>query len=284
MSLSVNDFNVKYVPSWCPGCGNFSLVLGIKNALVNNGLSNENVALFSGIGCGSKLPHFVKTYGFEGLHGRGIAIASGAKLANDDLTVIAVAGDGDTYGIGGNHFIHAARRNIDMTLIVQDNSVYGLTKGQYSPTSPKGFKSPSSPFGAVEEPLNPMATAITMGATFVARVYANDVKHLTEVITEAVKHKGFSFVDVLITCKTFNRANTPEWFTENLYKLEETGYKPDNKEEAWKKAQETDKLAVGIFYKENRETYSEMSPSTKKPPAKADITNVDISPIMKSLK
>jgi len=282
--MTIEDFSVNEAPTWCPGCGNFSLLSAIKGALVDLDVPREKALLVSGIGCGSKLPHFVKTFGFEGLHGRSIAVATGAKLANQELTVIAVAGDGDTYGIGGNHFIHSMRRNIDMTLIVQNNSVYGLTKGQYSPTSPRGFKSPSSPNGAIEEPVNSIATAITMGVTYAARGYAPNPEHLRKLIAGGIRHKGFSLIDVLIPCKTFNKVNTAEWYNERIYNLEESGYKPGSREDAWKKSREAERVPIGLFYQEERKTYGDLYPPSQNPPVTADISNIDISPILKGLK
>ena len=169
--VDIKDLDTGERPTWCPGCGNYVLLSTLKAVISELELQPENVVVVSGIGCGSKMPHFIKTYGFEGLHGRILPVATGIKLANKNLTVIAVGGDGDGYGIGGNHFIHAARRNIDITYIVQNNSVYGLTKGQYSPTSQKGFVSPTSPFGAIDEPVNPVSLAISSGATYVARAW-----------------------------------------------------------------------------------------------------------------
>jgi len=283
--LTVNDLTTKALPTWCNACGNFNILHAIKSALVDLQYPSEGVALFSGIGCGSKLPHYVKTYGFEGLHGRGLPVGTGAKLANKDLKVIIVAGDGDTYGIGGNHFIHSMRRNLDITLIVQDNAIYGLTKGQYSPTSRPGMKTPSSPFGALESPVNPVAVGLTMGATYVARGYSYEATQLRELIANAIKHKGFSLVDVLQPCSTFNKINTIAWFKEHLYKLEDSGYSISTREEAMKRATESgDKMGIGLFFKEDKPSYEEQCPPCQSSPIKADINDIDISPILKSYK
>jgi 2-oxoglutarate ferredoxin oxidoreductase subunit beta len=285
--VDVKELDTGEKPTWCPGCGNYILLSTLKSVISELGLHQENVVVVSGIGCGSKMPHFIKTYGFEGLHGRILPVASGVKLANKNLTVIAVGGDGDGYGIGGNHFIHAARRNIDITYIVQNNSVYGLTKGQYSPTSQKGFISPTTPFGALDEPVNPIALAISSGATYVARAWCMDVNHLKELIKNGIKHKGFALIDVLQPCLTFNKVNTIEWYMDKIYKLEETGYKPGDKLIALEKSQEFyPKIPVGLFYKEEgKPTYEDQLPQTEgKQPAEQRIENIDINLFLKSLK
>jgi len=285
--VDIKDLDTGERPTWCPGCGNYVLLSTLKAVISELELQPENVVVVSGIGCGSKMPHFIKTYGFEGLHGRILPVATGVKLANKNLTVIAVGGDGDGYGIGGNHFIHAARRNIDVTYIVQNNSVYGLTKGQYSPTSQKGFVSPTSPFGAIDEPVNPVSLAISSGATYVARAWYMDANHLKELIKNGVKHKGFALIDVLQPCLTFNKINTIEWYTEKIYKLEETEYKPNDKLIAFEKSQEFyPKIPIGLFYKEDgKPTYEDQLPQTEgKQPAEQKIENIDMNLFFKTLK
>ncbi len=285
--VDIKDLDTGERPTWCPGCGNYVLLSTLKAVISELELQPENVVVVSGIGCGSKMPHFIKTYGFEGLHGRILPVATGIKLANKNLTVIAVGGDGDGYGIGGNHFIHAARRNIDITYIVQNNSVYGLTKGQYSPTSQKGFVSPTSPFGAIDEPVNPVSLAISSGATYVARAWYMDANHLKELIKNGVKHKGFALIDVLQPCLTFNKINTIEWYTEKIYKLEETEYKPNDKLIAFEKSQEFyPKIPIGLFYKEDgKPTYEDQLPQTEgKQPAEQKIENIDMNLFFKTLK
>ncbi len=284
---SIADLTTKATPTWCPGCGDFTILSTIKNAIVEAGLEPHNTVVCSGIGCGSKLPHYVKTYGFESLHGRGLTIATGIKLANNRLNVIAVGGDGDTYGIGGNHFMHSMRRNLDITLIVQDNAIYGLTKGQTSPTSQRGFKSNSTPFGALEEPVNPVNWAIAAGATYVARGFALDIIHLKKLIVDAMKHKGFALVDVLQPCVTYNKANTADWYKQRIYKLEETEHDPSDKYAAIKMGEMmwTDKIPIGLFYKTEKPTYEEGLPQiAKQPLAKQDISNIDISGLLKKYK
>ncbi|MBU0953370.1 MAG: 2-oxoacid:ferredoxin oxidoreductase subunit beta [Nanoarchaeota archaeon] len=280
MTISLADLTTQETPTWCPGCGDHTILASLKNALAELVIDPKDVVIVSGIGCGSKIPHYVKTYGFEGLHGRGLPVAMGIKLANPTLTVIAISGDGDTYGIGGNHFMHTMRRNLDIVHIVQDNQVYGLTKGQYSPTSKKGFKSPSSPHGALETPVNPLALALTMGASYVARGYALNVSQLKELFVDALNHKGYAFVDVLQPCVNYNRANTPQWYQENTQVLQ--GNDPANWDEAMKLARRTDKLPLGLFFKEDRPTYDgEVSVYEKGVPATRDISNIDLSMMLK---
>jgi 2-oxoglutarate ferredoxin oxidoreductase subunit beta len=230
---TVAELTTKEAPSWCAGCGDFTILSTLKSAIVELGIPQHQTLIVSGIGCGSKTPHYIKAYGFEGLHGRALPVATGAKLANHELNVIVVGGDGDGYGIGGNHLIHSMRRNFDMTYIVQNNEVYGLTKGQYSPTSEKGFKSPSTPNGAIEEPVNPIALALTMGATYVARGYAFDIVHLKKLIVEGSKHKGFALIDVFQPCSTYNKINTMAWYKQRIYKLEDNGHDTSNFLEAF---------------------------------------------------
>src|SRR3989344_4011242 len=230
--------------------------------------------------CGSKTPHFVNTYGFEGLHGRAMPVATGIKLANKGLKVIVVSGDGDSYGIGGNHLIHGMRRNLDITYLVQNNAVYGLTKGQYSPTSMKGFKTPTSLGGAIEESVNPTALALTMGATYVARGYAYEVKHLQKLIVDGINHKGFSFIDIFQPCSTYNKIQTISWYKQNLVKMEEIGHDPSNFDEAMKKAWMKEKLPIGLFFKNEKPTYEEQVPAASVPLVKQDISNIDIKPLL----
>ena len=284
--VTIKDLTPIHNPTWCPGCGDFGILSTLRMALAELNLDPWRVLLVSGIGCGSKTPHYVKTYGFEGLHGRSLPVATGAKLVNPDLTVIAVTGDGDGYGIGGNHFLHIMRRNFDLTYIVQDNEVYGLTKGQYSPTSKKGFKSPSSPQGALEEPLNPLTMAIVGGATYVARGYAFDITHLKQLIVGAIRHKGFSLIDVLQPCSTYNKINTMEYYNQRVYKLEGSGHDPTDKMAALTKTEEwEDKIPIGLFFKAEKPTYEEQALShCAVPPVKADLANIDITSILNRLK
>jgi 2-oxoglutarate ferredoxin oxidoreductase subunit beta len=258
------DYAVNRPPIWCPGCGDYGILEALRRALAELAVPNEEVVVVSGIGCSSQLPHFMKTYGIHGIHGRAVAIATGVKLANPRLKVIVVGGDGDGYGIGLNHMIHAARRNVGLTYIVSNNQVYGLTTGQMSPTTLKGTKTKTTPFGSVEEPVNPLALALAAGATYVARGFSGDVAHLTQLIKSALTHRGFALVDVLSPCVTFNRVNTYDWFRARVYKLEETGHDPSDYFQAYRKALEWPtmdpygKIPIGIFYKsEEKPAYEE---------------------------
>lgn len=246
-------------PAWCPGCGNFQILLAVKRALVKLNLEPHEVLFVSGIGQSSKLPHYLKCNLFNGLHGRSLPIATGAKIANHELTVLVIGGDGDGYGEGGNHLIHAIRRNIDMAYIVHNNQIYGLTKGQASPTSEMGFITKTTPKGVILQSLNPIALAISLGATFVARGFSGKIPQLTELIVEGIQHKGFAFIDVLQPCVSFNHLNTYAWYSERVYGVGETeDYKPEDQIMAFKKAQEWgDKIPLGVIYRSERSTYGE---------------------------
>ncbi len=268
-----------YKPSWCLGCGNYGILNGIWQAVSAAALDPHMTVVVSGIGCSGKDPHFVKTYGFEGIHGRVLPLATGIKLANHALKVIGCAGDGDAYGIGACHFVHALRRNIGITYFVHDNQIYGLTTGQTSPTSDKGFVTKSTPSGVIERPFNPLALAIAGGGTFVARAFVGEFEHMKEIMVKAVQHKGFALVDIFQPCVTFNYRNTYQWYQQRVYKLEDDkGYDPANKAMALAKAvDQGDKLPIGIFYQESRNTYEdEVSQIKEKPLAEQDIGGIDI--------
>lgn len=253
-------FNSPERATWCPGCGDFGILAAIKGALAGLDLYPHQVMIVSGIGCGSKLPHYMHANGFNSIHGRALPVAQGIKLANHSLKVIAVAGDGDSYGIGAGHLVHAFRRNPDIVHIVQNNQVYGLTKGQYSPTSDKGYISSFSPEGSLEYAFNPLALAIAGGAGFVARGFAGDTKHLIWLIQEAIQHRGYALVDVLQPCVTYNKLNTYDWYRERVYKVNDVpGYDPSDREEAWRRALEWgDRIPIGLLYRrEDRPTYEE---------------------------
>jgi 2-oxoglutarate ferredoxin oxidoreductase subunit beta len=253
-------------PAWCPGCGNFGILTALKNALVTLEIEPYRVLMVSGIGQAGKLPHYTKGNVLNVLHGRTLPAASGAKIANPELIVIAVGGDGDGYGEGGNHFINAVRRNHDITYLVHNNQVYGLTKGQASPTSDSGFVTKTTPQGA-DIPLNPIALAIASGASFVGRSFAGDIEHLTQLIVLGIQHHGFALIDVLQPCVSFNQKNTYAWYRERVYKLEENGYDSGNKMAAFEKAQEWgDKIPIGVIYREEKSTYEEQLPALKKGP------------------
>jgi len=272
MALKMSDYKTDVFVDWCPGCGNFGILAALQMALADLGLEPHRVVLVSGIGCSGKPPHFVKAYGVHTLHGRTLPFAQGIKLANPELEVIAMGGDGDGLGIGAGHFVNAGRRNVDMTYLIHDNGVYGLTKGQASPTLKLGLRTKALPKPNINEAVNPIALAITAGYTFVARAYAYDTKHLKETIKQAIQHEGLAFVDILQPCPTYNDINTKDWYAgldridpktgkpqSRLYRLDETDYDPvvheltedfRKKVSALDKAQEWgDKIPIGVFYK-----------------------------------
>jgi 2-oxoglutarate ferredoxin oxidoreductase subunit beta len=294
--------------NWCPGCGDFGILTAMQMALFQLKIEPHKVALFSGIGCSGKTPHYVNVNGFHTLHGRVLPAASGAKIANKDLTVIAVGGDGDGYGIGAGYFVNTGRRNLDFTYIVMNNNVYGLTKGQASPTLAKGIKTKSLPEATILEGINPIALAIGAGYTFIARGYALDVRYLASLIATAIRHKGSSFIDVLQTCPTYNDLYTKEWYdagTEGksrLYKLEDTGYDPDvhdpndgdeiiaKKVQAVSRSYEWgDHIPIGVYYRVERPTFGEelavRRPSLgEKSLVDVNLNDRDVQPLLDSLR
>ncbi|HWH78091.1 MAG TPA: thiamine pyrophosphate-dependent enzyme, partial [Candidatus Binatus sp.] len=219
--LTIKDFKGKAEPDWCPGCGDFGVLTALKQALVELAIAPHKSMVISGIGCSSNLPGYISTYGMHTLHGRALAVATGAQMANHEMKIIVTGGDGDGYGIGGNHFVHTMRRNVDVTYIVMNNQVYGLTTGQVSPTSTKGMATKSTPFGSVENPINPIPLAIAAGATYVARGYTGQVKHLVELIKGGIQHKGFALIDAFSPCVTFNNENGHDFFKQRTFKLED---------------------------------------------------------------
>jgi 2-oxoglutarate ferredoxin oxidoreductase subunit beta len=241
--FDMNDIDI----AWCPGCGNFPILKTLKRALAELQIKPANLVLVSGIGQAAKIPHYIRTNVFNGLHGRALPAATAIKAANPALTVIAESGDGDMYGEGGNHFIHTIRRNPNITNIVHNNMVYGLTKGQASPTSQKGFVTPVQVGGVFLEPFNPLAVAIALDASFVARAFAGDIERTAEILKKAIEHNGYALVDIFQPCVTFNRTNTIQWFKDNTYNLED--HDPSDRQKAFEKATETEKLPLGIFYK-----------------------------------
>jgi len=248
--VTLADLKGRVDPDWCPGCGDFGVLAAIQKGLVELQIPNHNVVAISGIGCSSNLPGFINTYGMHTLHGRALAVATGLKLANHDLTVLVTGGDGDGFGIGGNHFVHTMRRNVDLLYIVMDNQIYGLTTGQTSPTSRIGMKTKSMPFGNIEAPVNPMSLALAAGATFVARGFSGDQKHLTDLIKRGIEHKGFSFLDVFSPCVTYNHDNTYQWYRPRVKKLEDD---PTYDATDWTAAMEKsllwgDEIPIGRFF------------------------------------
>lgn len=292
----LKDLEITYdKPNWCPGCGNFGIWASLKNAIVQLNLNPWEVVLVGGIGCSSKLPYWVKTYGFNGLHGRAVPLAEGIKLANHKLTVLVVAGDGDQYAEGLNHLIQAARRNIDITVIIHNNQIYGLTTGQYSPTTDLKEKNKASPTPILEPPLNPLALTLSAGATFVGRGFAGDIKYQTQLIKDAILHKGFSVLDTMQPCVTFNHKNTYSWFYERIYKLDQEGYTPNDKTNAFKKAEqwpllnnlkegEKEKIPIGIFYKEEKQIWEEgITQISQIPLVQQSLENIDITSLIEEL-
>jgi len=319
MALKLADYKTDVHNDWCPGCGDFGIVNAIQMALAEMGIQRDKAVMFSGIGCSGKTSHFINTYGIHTLHGRVLTFAQGAKIANPKMTVVAVGGDGDGLGIGAGHFVAAGRRNVDMTYIIFDNGVYGLTKGQASPTLKLGEKTKSLPSPNTNSNVNPIGLAVASGFTFVARGYSYDVRHLKDLIIQAVNHKGLSFLDVLQPCPTYNDLNTRDWYAgtdlveeaqqrhSRIYKLEEQGFEPvvhyDSEAEVDEKLSQAlikslewgNKIPIGVFYKNElvspfAERLQDKIPNyLENPPAKQNISknghpNTDISKILDSLE
>ncbi len=319
MALKLADFRTDVHNDWCAGCGDFGIVNAIQMALAEMGVQRDKTVMFSGIGCSGKTSHFINTYGVHTLHGRVLTFAQGAKIANPEMTVVAVGGDGDGLGIGAGHFVAAGRRNVDMTYIIFDNGVYGLTKGQASPTLRLGEQTKSLPSPNTNYNVNPIGLAVASGFTFVARGYSYDVRHLKDLIIQAVKHKGLSFLDVLQPCPTYNDINTRDWYAgtdlvdeaqkrhSRIYKLEERGFDPvvhfDSEVEINEKLSQSlikslewgNKIPIGVFYKNdtispyNVRLQDKIPNYLDNPPAQQNISkngysNTDISKILDSLE
>ncbi|OPY71982.1 MAG: 2-oxoglutarate oxidoreductase subunit KorB [Syntrophorhabdus sp. PtaU1.Bin002] len=262
---TLNDYKGQ-VPAWCPGCGNYGILKAFKEAFVEMEVEPHQFLIVSGIGQSGKFPHYLRCNTFNGLHGRTLPVATGAKLANHEMLVVAVGGDGDCYGEGGNHLMHAMRRNIGVKLFVHNNQIYGLTKGQASPTSSEGMVTKNQPFGVLSEQFNPMAMAVALDCSFVGRGYAGDQEHLKGLIKEAVRHKGFSLVDILQPCVTFNKVNTYAWYGQRVYRIE-PGYDPEDRPAAFEKALEWgEKIPIGLIYRNHRPTFEDRVPVIKDGP------------------
>lgn len=274
-----------YCPDWCPGCGDYIILNAIKRALVKLKLDPRNVVIVSGIGCSSKLPQWINTFGYHGVHGRGLPVGTGVKLANKKLNVIVIGGDGDVYGEGMSHFIHSLRKNINVTLLVHDNQIYGLTKGQTSPTTMTGDKTTTAPGGAFDDAINPIAIAVAQRTSYIARSYAGDLNHLTNTIADAIAFKGFAFVDMFQPCVSFNKHNTYDWFKKRVYDLQKEGYKPDDIHKAFEKSLEFgDRIPIGVFFKEQRPLFEDTHPILKKTPlVKQSIDKISINALMDEL-
>jgi 2-oxoglutarate ferredoxin oxidoreductase subunit beta len=258
MAVTVKDYAGPVKPTWCPGCGDYGILVAVKQGLVKAGLAPHQVLIVSGIGCGSKLPDYARVNGFMTLHGRTLPVATGARLANHGLKVVTVHGDGDGLGLGMGHFVHTARRNLEIVDLIQNNQIYGLTKGQYSPTSDPGFITSTSPDGAAEMAASPVTLALAAGGTFIARGFAGDTKQLAALIAAAVEHKGYALVDILQPCVTFNRKNTYDWYRERVYDVQEEGHDSGDRIAAFRKALEWgDRIPLGILYQTRLPTYEE---------------------------
>lgn len=255
------EFRNNVKPNWCPGCGDFSVQAAIQRAAANVGLEPEQLAVISGIGCSGRISGYINAYGLHGIHGRALPIAQGVKLANRELTVIASGGDGDGFAIGMGHTVHAIRRNLDVTYIVMDNQIYGLTKGQTSPRSAEGFKTKSTPEGSIESTLSPLEIALSAGATFVAQSFSSDLKQLTALIEAGLSHKGFSLINVFSPCVTFNKINTYDWFKEHIVNLDQfPDYDPSNRVAAMNKIMETNGMLTGLIYQnKERKSYEDLA-------------------------
>jgi 2-oxoglutarate ferredoxin oxidoreductase subunit beta len=259
--------------AWCPGCGNFGIREAVKQALSELGLTPEQTCFVSGIGQAAKAPHYIRCNLFNGLHGRTLPVATGVKLANPDLVVFAEGGDGDGLAEGGNHFLHALRRNVDITYLLHDNQIYGLTKGQTSPTSGQGMITRTTPFGTIEPAFNLLALAVMMDAGFVARGFSGRPKHLAGLIKQAVNHRGFALVDILQNCVSFNHVNTLKWYSHRVHDVGEDGHDPMNRDKALTLALEWgDRIPIGVLYTSARKSYDQLLPIRRQ--HRADVTEL----------
>ncbi len=286
----IKDFQEPtHTNTWCPGCGNFGILMSIQKAFAQLNLDPKDTVVVSGIGCNSKIPHYIKTYGFESIHGRALPVATGVKLANPDLNVVVCAGDGDACSIGSAHFLHTLRRNVNLCYIIHNNQIYALTKSQYSPTTEKGYVSPTTPHGSIEIPFNPLAVAVTAGSTFVARGYAGNIPQLTELIKKGINHHGVAVIEVLQPCVSWRKDKSFDFYKDILYDVADEKFDTTNRSNVLNFLLEHDiydgKVATGIFYKEDKPTYSdELKIGDKSSVAKQDIESIDISPLLDSLE
>ncbi|MFC0525032.1 2-oxoacid:ferredoxin oxidoreductase subunit beta [Pontibacillus salicampi] len=271
------DFRNKIKPNWCPGCGDFSVQASIQRAAANIGLEPDELAIISGIGCSGRISGYINAYGFHGIHGRALPLGQGVKMANQDLTVIVSGGDGDGFAIGMGHTIHAIRRNMNITYIVMDNQIYGLTKGQTSPRSDAGFVTKSTPDGSVEEAMNIMEIALSAGVTFLAQSFSSDLKELTSIIEQGVQHDGFSFINVFSPCVTYNKVNTYEWFKKHLVSVNAIdGYDRTNRQQAMETIMKHNGLVKGILYEDQgSKSYQSKLPHVKEEPLVKQSVHLD---------
>lgn len=270
-SITIDDLKTDEKSWWCPGCGDFGVLAALQKAIVELGLSPDNLAIIAGIGCSGKIGNYINSYNIHVVHGRTLPTAMGVKLANRDLTVFAVGGDGDGFAIGMGHFIHACRRNVNITYIVMDNHIYGLTKGQNSPTSDFGAKAKATPWGSIEHPVRPLQAALAAGATWVGQGFSSNQAQLVRLIQEAVRHQGFSFLNVISPCVTYNKVNTYAWYKQNLASLDdEAKHNPSERADALRLAVETDEMVTGLLF-EDRDA----------PPYDALVPGFSTTPIVK---
>lgn len=266
-----SEYRSNLKPIWCPGCGDFGVVSALYRALAALDIDPHMTAIMSGIGCSSRLPGYVTSYGFNTIHGRVLPISTGLKLMRPEITVVAVGGDGDGFSIGAGHIPHCARRNVDFTYLVMDNGIYGLTKGQPSPTSPMGIKTPSSVYGSVETPLNPLAMMLTYNTSFVAQAYSNDISGLANIIQEAIRHPGFSFINCLSPCPTFRGLEQATDIKSNIVHIDES-HDPSDKKKAYELAlRDDDNVYLGILYQQARPTYHDYQKELQEKAASKDI-------------
>jgi 2-oxoglutarate/2-oxoacid ferredoxin oxidoreductase subunit beta len=265
---TLQDFKTEEKSWWCAGCGDFGVLAALQKALVGLDARPEEIALVAGIGCSGKIGNYINSYNFHVVHGRTLPTAMGLKLANRDLKVLAVGGDGDGFAIGMGHFNHAVRRNVDMTYIVMDNHIYGLTKGQNSPTSDKGAKAKATPWGSIERPVRPLSLAITGGATFVAQGFSSWQPQLVRLIEEAIRHRGFSYLNVISPCVTFNKVNTYDWYKKNLRSVDDDpSYQPDDRARAFELLTREDEMVTGVIFRDDEQpAYEDLVPGFQETP------------------
>jgi len=256
ITKTIETYKSDEKPTWCPGCGDFGVLNALYNAVLKKGWEPKDIVLVSGIGCSSRLPFFVNTYGFHTVHGRVMPVAIGVRVGNPDLKVLALGGDGDAYAIGGGHFIHAARRNLDICYVIMDNAIYGLTKGQTSPTSGVGFVTKTTPKGSPDRAINPLVLAMASGATFVARAFSGKPKELAEIIVRGIDHNGFAVIDCYSPCPTFNKVNTFKAYREETAELP-SGYDPSDRLKAFEYATSDDPLYLGVLFEEKGASFED---------------------------
>jgi 2-oxoglutarate/2-oxoacid ferredoxin oxidoreductase subunit beta len=254
------------MPAWCPGCGNFGLLNSLQQTLADLDIAPHRYTIVSGIGQAAKLPHYIRCNAFNGLHGRALPVATGIALANHDMLIMVTTGDGDCYGEGGNHFVHAIRRNVNVKLFVHDNQIYGLTKGQASPTSMEGMETKTQPFGSLSAQLNPLSLAIALDCGFVARGFVGDMEFLQHLMTEAIRYPGFALIDILQPCVSFNKINTFQWYQERVRHLDQS-HDPTDRMQAFQKSLEWgDIIPTGIFYRHERPLITDKMPPLRQAP------------------